>query len=85
MENPITVNVIEQNQVPSSKKKPNSYYRKLLRELDKNKALILEFDNELARRKGQSRIHYASVSEFGVGKVKTQSEGLTLFVWRINN
>ena len=71
MDDPVKVDYVNLDQIPKPKKKSNSYYRELLKNLKRNQALIIKFDNLSALRKGQARIHYASISEFGVGHIST--------------
>ena len=74
--------IINKDQIPNPKKMCNRFYRDLLRDINGDKALVLEYDNEDSLNKGQARIHYASISEFGTGKIRTQRNGLKLYVWR---
>lgn len=81
MDDPIQVDYVRLDQIPKPKKESNNYYRQLVRNLNKNQALKLTFDNVSALRKGQARMHYASISEFGTGHLCTYSDNLCLHVW----
>ena len=78
----IKTEIIGKDQIPQPRKMSNRYYRHLLRDLQGDNALVLEYDNEVSLNKGQARIHYASVSEYGTGKIRTQRNGLKLYVWK---